>query len=174
VEYICHRLTTLASTQSGIDVLRKDDAMRQQLRFSARDWSGLLRLLLGPRSKKEATGADPARLGIFARLLLGDRTEDLLADHQLAAVSRKFTRGRPHEREVPADGQPVAQFPIDDIVLGRSFRRELGDLSDLTASIQTLGLCPIVILRRGPHLRQAPPGSDAAARACDRPGVDRI
>jgi hypothetical protein len=93
VEYICHRLTTLASTQSGIDVLRKDDAMRQRLGFSARDWSGLLRLLLGPRSKKEATGADPARLGIFARLLLGDRTEDLLADHQLAAVSRKFTRG---------------------------------------------------------------------------------
>lgn len=93
VEYICHRLTTLASTQSGIDVLRKDDAMRQRLGFSARDWSGLLRLLLGPRSKKEATGADPARLGIFVRLLLGDRTEDLLADHQLAAVSRKFTRG---------------------------------------------------------------------------------
>ncbi|HAJ16950.1 MAG TPA: hypothetical protein DCL57_02420, partial [Microbacterium sp.] len=59
----------------------------------ARDWNGLLRLLLGPRSKKEATGADPARLGIFARLLLGDRTEDLLADQQLAAISRKFTRG---------------------------------------------------------------------------------
>ena len=51
---------------------------------------------------------------------------------------------------VPADGQPVAQFPIDDIVLGRSFRRELGDLSDLTASIQTLGLlCPIVITSDG-------------------------
>ncbi len=93
VEYICHRLTSLASTQSGIDVLRKDDAMRQRLGYSQHDWSGLLRLLLGPRSKKTVTGTDPARLGIFARLLLGDRTEDLLADRALKAASRKYTQG---------------------------------------------------------------------------------
>lgn len=93
VEYICHRLTSLASTQSGIDVLRKDQAMRQRLGFSTRDWNGLLRLLLGPRSKKTVTGTDPARLGIFARILLGDRTEDLLADRALTAASRKYTQG---------------------------------------------------------------------------------
>lgn len=92
VEYICHRLTTLSNTQSGIDVLRKDDPMRLRLGFCSRDWNGLLRLLLGPRSKKEVTGADPARLGIFARVLLGDRTEDLLADDHLKALSGKFTR----------------------------------------------------------------------------------
>ena len=47
-------------------------------------------------------------------------------------------------------GQTVAQFPIERIVLGRSYRRELGDLADLTTSIQTLGLlCPIVITSDG-------------------------
>ena len=45
-----------------------------------------------------------------------------------------------------ASEQTVAQFPIESIVLGRSYRRELGDLTDLTTSIQTLGLlCPIVV-----------------------------
>ena len=45
-----------------------------------------------------------------------------------------------------ASERTVAQFPIESIVLGRSYRRELGDLTDLTTSIQTLGLlCPIVI-----------------------------
>lgn len=49
-----------------------------------------------------------------------------------------------------ASEQTVAQFPIESLVLGRSYRRELGDLTDLTTSIQTLGLlCPIVITSDG-------------------------
>lgn len=50
----------------------------------------------------------------------------------------------------PESGHLVAEFPITQIVLGRSYRRELGDLSELSASIQKLGLlCPIVITTDG-------------------------
>jgi len=90
VEYICHRLTTLSTAQSALDVLRKDQAMRVRLGYSGYAWNGLLRLLIGPRSKKPPTGGDWSRLGIFARLLLGDRARDLLADRRLVAASRKI------------------------------------------------------------------------------------
>lgn len=89
VEYICHRLTTLSTTQSALEVLRKDQAMRVRLGYPSEVWNGLLRLLIGPRSKKTDPRADWSRLGIFARLLLGDRTPDLLADARLVAASRK-------------------------------------------------------------------------------------
>lgn len=43
-------------------------------------------------------------------------------------------------------GHLIDEFPIAQIVLGRSYRRELGDLADLATSIQKLGLlCPIVV-----------------------------
>lgn len=90
VEYICHRLTTLSTAQSALDVLRKDHAMRVRLGYSSYAWNGLLRLLIGPRSKKPPTAGDWSRLGIFARLLMGDRARDLLADKRLAAASRKI------------------------------------------------------------------------------------
>jgi len=90
VEYICHRLTALSTAQSALDVLRKDQAMRVRLGYSSYAWNGLLRLLIGPRSKKPPTSGDWTRLGIFARLLLGDRTRDLLADKRLCAASRKI------------------------------------------------------------------------------------
>lgn len=89
VEYICYRLTTLSTAQSALDVLRKDQAMQVRLGYSTQAWNGLLRLLIGPRSKKPATSGDWSRLGIFARLLLGDSTRDLLADQRLVTASRK-------------------------------------------------------------------------------------
>lgn len=94
VEYICQRLTSLANTQSGLDVLRKDQAARLRLGFGPSEWTGLLRLLLGPRTKKPVDGEDWSRLGIFARLLLGDTTDDLYADAQLRATSTTLAGAR--------------------------------------------------------------------------------
>lgn len=90
VDYICHRLTTLANTRSGLDVLRKDDAGRVRLGFTPKAWTGLLRLLLGPRSKVPETAGDWTRLGIFARILLGDTVNDLTSDSELTARSQRL------------------------------------------------------------------------------------
>lgn len=90
VEYICHRLTTLSTAQSALEVLRKDQSMQVRLGYSSTVWNGLLRLLIGPRSKKTDPRGDWSRLGIFARLLLGDRAPDLLTDARLVAASRKI------------------------------------------------------------------------------------
>jgi len=61
-------------------------------------------------------------------------------------VNESSSKGTSAKQNVPGRGHLVLEHAIDRIVETRSYRTELGDLSELRASIETLGLlCPIVI-----------------------------
>lgn len=91
VSYVCERLGSLSSSDSAMEVLRKDQVMALRLGWSTHAWNGLLRLLLGQPRELEANS-----LGVIGRILLGARVGELMADQDLVAISRTAAaRSRP-------------------------------------------------------------------------------
>jgi len=89
VGYVVERLGSLSSTDSAVDVLRKDAAIPLRLGLAPRAWTGLVRLLLGnPRDRS-------GNLGLLARVLLGAEAPELLNDAVLVQTSRRAAGSSP-------------------------------------------------------------------------------
>lgn len=92
VEYICNRVSSLASRESAMGVLTSDTGLARRLGFDDQQWGALLRLLLGTHSTNRSEGTT----GIIARILLHDTLDELLTDTDLVGRAHAVSavRGR--------------------------------------------------------------------------------
>lgn len=79
VEYVVARLSALGDRGRAFESLRRDEGIPAQLDMPRRQWTRLLRLLLGAPAQPGV----PAPRGLLIRLVLGESTDDLLADDDL-------------------------------------------------------------------------------------------
>ncbi|NDL57237.1 hypothetical protein [Phytoactinopolyspora mesophila] len=86
-EYVCARLIEAGNRQAAYDALRRDKAARALLDLPHHAWISLLRVLIGYPGAPSPVG----RLGILARLLIGDTVESLLADEDLVRITTATT-----------------------------------------------------------------------------------
>src|SRR5699024_10096354 len=87
VDYLVHRVCGLKSREAASETAAGDLHIATRLGLTPNAWRGLVTLTVGrtPRAGK------PER-GLFARVLLGDGLDDLLADTLLVAASQQWTR----------------------------------------------------------------------------------
>lgn len=85
VDYIAHRVTSLTSRDSAVDIVSQDLTIAIRLGYTPEDWGELVRLVVGTRTGRRKKG----HYGLFARVLLGDDVADLLCDEALVAASRR-------------------------------------------------------------------------------------
>jgi hypothetical protein len=82
-EYICTRLMRSGNRSTAFEALRRDRHAHAMLDVDQRAWLVFLRVVLGnqhPDRRHTAAGR-----GMLLRLVIGDQTEDLLADKALVA-----------------------------------------------------------------------------------------
>ena len=87
VDYLVHRVCDLSSREAASETASGDIHIATRLGFRPEAWRGLVRLTVG----RTPRGDEPER-GLFARVLLGDRLNDLLTDTELVTASKRLTR----------------------------------------------------------------------------------
>lgn len=86
VDYLVHRVCGLSSREAASETAAGDIHIATRLGFRPESWRGLVRLTVGRTPRR----GEPER-GLFARVLLGDRIADLLADADLVTASKRLT-----------------------------------------------------------------------------------
>ena len=95
LDYVCARLMEAGSRTNAHEVLRRDHQARALLDLDRRAWAAMLRVVLGSPNKDLAHTA--AGRGLFLRLLIDEKPDELLDDDELVAAihaSAQRTGGR--------------------------------------------------------------------------------
>jgi hypothetical protein len=95
LDYVCARLMEAGSRTNAHEVLRRDHHARALLDLDRRAWAAMLRVVLGSPNKDLAHTA--AGRGLFLRLLIDEKPDELLDDDELVAAihaSAQRTGGR--------------------------------------------------------------------------------
>jgi hypothetical protein len=90
LDYICARLIEAGSRTNAHEVLRRDHHARALLDLDRRAWAGLLWVILGSPNKDLVHTA--AGRGLFLRLLIDEKPDELLADDQLVSAIHRSAR----------------------------------------------------------------------------------
>ena len=153
IEYICTRLMRSGNRSTAFEALRRDRHAHAMLDVDQRAWLMFLRVVLGnqhPDRRHTAAGR-----GMLLRLVIGDQTEDLLADKALVAEIASIRQPvRIRTREVAMsdhDGHIELERRVDSITVGVRHRQHPEDgIEPLMTSIQKLGLLqPVTITPDG-------------------------
>lgn len=97
LDYVCARLIEAGSRTNAHEVLRRDHHACALLDLDRRAWAAMLRVALGSPNKDLAHTA--AGRGLFLRLLIDEKPDELLDDDALVAAihsSAERTAGRAH------------------------------------------------------------------------------
>ncbi len=84
LDYVCARLVEAGSRTNAHEVLRRDHHARALLDLDRRVWAAMLRVVLGSPNKDLAHTA--AGRGLFMRLLIDEKPDELLDDDELVAA----------------------------------------------------------------------------------------
>jgi hypothetical protein len=97
LDYVCARLIEAGSRTNAHEVLRRDHHARALLDLDRRAWAAMLHVVLGTPNKDLAHTA--AGRGLFLRLLIDEKPDELLDDDALVAAihaGAARTGGRAH------------------------------------------------------------------------------
>ena len=86
MDYIAHRIASLSSGGSAVEIVSKDLSIAVRFGYRREEWVELVRLLVGIPAGRRRVG----RYGLLARVLLGDDVTDLLSDTALVDVARRM------------------------------------------------------------------------------------